>query len=437
MTTKKTVKKKETKKKKAVDEKPKNLFFKEFETNMQKLTKKVNDAHVNVEIVPTGMYWADLALGGGIGKGTTTEVSGQEGTGKSSFALQVLGNWQKMYGQDVACIYIDTENAYSQNRAEQLGVDSEQIIVYHTQILEEIFSVIEGVVDLAIEKNWSKQGKFGLIVWDSIANTAALKFVESKDQESKSKEMGTRARLISSFLRTQVDRLREANISILAVNQVRDKIDTGFSGFGKKTTTPGGWAAKFAFYQTIELKKKKTEKDKARQFVILTTEKNKAGPPHIPSVGVYEYFNGYNEGLSFLIYAKGSDAKIMKYKQGNGYVFLPKWDDFLSKNCGSYESGIVFKTEYEFADYYKTNIEFRKYAMYIWKLEFNKTMKKIESNSSIMKDFVPIANTLSEKDIIQDNSTSINDIDGDDDDANKDVSTNEFDDDSDFDESDN
>ena len=221
---------------------------------------------IKENLLSTGSLLIDDALGGGIGKGRVTEVYGVEGAGKSTLCLHIVAECQKEGG---VVAYIDTENALDTEYAKDLGVDVDAMIFSQPASAEQAMEICDTL---------AKSGEVDLIVLDSVA---ALSTEAELNGEMSDMTIGATARLMSKALRKLTGTLNQNKCAIIFINQLRDKISTGFS-MGPSETTTGGRALKYFASQRIELRKTTAIKDKDQVIgnnVKVKIVKNKIGRP--------------------------------------------------------------------------------------------------------------------------------------------------------------
>ena len=221
---------------------------------------------VATNLLSTGSLMIDKVLGGGIGYGRVTELYGVESSGKSTLCLHIAAECQKNGG---TVAYIDTENALDTKYAAQLGVDVQKLIFSQPDSAEQALEIVDML---------AQSGKVNLIVLDSVA---ALAPQAELDGEMSDMTIGLVARLLSKSLRKITHTLNEKNCAVIFINQLRDKISTGFS-MGPSEGTPGGRALKFFASQRIELRKTTAIKEGADVIgtkVKVKIVKNKISPP--------------------------------------------------------------------------------------------------------------------------------------------------------------
>ena len=183
---------------------------------------------MEVEAIPTGALSLDMALGiGGVPRGRIIEVFGPESSGKTTLALHIVAEAQKM-GGDAA--FIDAEHALDPVYAKKLGVDIDNLIVSQPDTGEQALEITESLV---------RSGALDVIVVDSVA---ALVPKAEIDGDMGDSHMGLQARLMSQALRKLTGALNKTKTVLIFINQLREKIGVMF---GNPETTTGGRALKF------------------------------------------------------------------------------------------------------------------------------------------------------------------------------------------------
>lgn len=194
---------------------------------------------VTQNLLSSGSLLIDKVLGGGIGYGRITEIYGAESSGKTTLCLQFAAQCQKEGGR---VAYIDVENALDVAYAQHLGVNTDEMIFTQPSSGEQALEIADAL---------AKSGEVNLIIIDSVA---ALTPQAELDGEMGDMNIGLLARLMSKAMRKLTGTLNEKNCAIIFINQIRMKINTGFS-MGNPETTTGGNALKFYASQRIELRK--------------------------------------------------------------------------------------------------------------------------------------------------------------------------------------
>ena len=189
---------------------------------------------MNVEAIPTGALSLDIALGiGGIPRGRIIEVFGPESSGKTTLALHLIAEAQKMGGE---AAFIDAEHALDPVYAKHLGVNIDELIVSQPDTGEQALEIAEALV---------RSGALDIIVVDSVA---ALVPKAEIDGDMGDAHVGLQARLMSQALRKLAGVINKSKCVIVFINQLREKVGVMF---GNPETTPGGRALKF--YSSVRL----------------------------------------------------------------------------------------------------------------------------------------------------------------------------------------
>ncbi len=227
---------------------------------------KMGDSRVRAtESIPTGSLSLDMALGiGGVPKGRMIEIFGSEASGKTTLALHIVANCQKMGG---TCAFIDAEHALDPVYANNLGVDIDNLLISQPDTGEQGLEITDMLV---------RSGTIELVVIDSVAALVPRAELEGEMGDS---HIGLQARLMSQALRKLSGNVSKTRACIVFINQVREKIGVMF---GSPLTTPGGRALKFASSVRIQVSrienlKKGTEIIGSR--TIAKVVKNKFAPP--------------------------------------------------------------------------------------------------------------------------------------------------------------
>lgn len=223
------------------------------------------NSNMNVEAIPTGSLTLDMALGiGGVPRGRIVEIYGPESSGKTTVALQIVAEAQKL-GGEVA--FIDVEHALDPVYAEALGVDINSMLVSQPDSGEQALEIAEALV---------RSGAIDCIVLDSVA---AMVTKAEIDGEMGDTHVGQLARLMSQAMRKLTGVISKSNCVAIFINQIREKIGVIY---GNPETTPGGRALKFYSSVRIEVRKGEAIKNGAEIIGNRTrckVVKNKVAPP--------------------------------------------------------------------------------------------------------------------------------------------------------------
>ncbi len=222
-------------------------------------------ARMDVQIIPTGSIALDQALGvGGVPRGRVVELFGPEGCGKTTLALHIAAEAQKMGGM---VAFIDVEHALDPGYAENLGVDTENILISQPDSGEEALQIVELLV---------RSNAVDLVIIDSVAALVPRAELEGEMGDA---HIGLQARLMSQALRKLTAIISNSKTCVIFINQLRMKIGIIF---GNPEVTPGGRALKFYASLRMDMRRKasltKGEKNIGNRIRV-TVVKNKLAPP--------------------------------------------------------------------------------------------------------------------------------------------------------------
>ena len=204
------------------------------------IIKMDEEARKDIEVIPTGCLTLDYALGvGGLPRGRIVEIYGPESSGKTTVALHVIAEAQKMGG---IAAFIDAEHALDPSYASKLGVDVNNLYVSQPDTGEQALEITEQLV---------RSGGVDVVVVDSVAALTPKAEIDGEMGES---FIGLQARLMSQALRKLTSGISKSNTLVIFINQLREKVGVMF---GSPETTPGGKALKF--YASVRLDVRKVE----------------------------------------------------------------------------------------------------------------------------------------------------------------------------------
>lgn len=224
-----------------------------------------DDSVQDVEAIPTGSIGLDYALGvGGLPRGRITEIYGPESSGKTTLAIHVIAEAQKMGG---ICAIIDAEHAFDRFYAEKLGVDVNNLWIAQPDNGEQALDIAEQLIN---------SGAIDVIVIDSVAALTPKAEIEG---EMGDKNVGLHARLMSQAMRKLTGTIARTRTCCIFINQIREKIGVFM---GNPETTTGGNALKFYASVRIDIRASSPIKDGDETIGRLTkvkVVKNKVAPP--------------------------------------------------------------------------------------------------------------------------------------------------------------
>ena len=215
---------------------------------------------IAVEAVPTGSLGLDIALGiGGVPRGRIIEIYGPESSGKTTLALHILAEAQKLGGE---AAFIDAEHALDPNYAKALGVDIDSMLISQPDTGEQGLEICEALV---------RSGAVDVVVVDSVAALTPKAEIEGDMGES---HVGLLARLMSQALRKLAGAVSKTNCIVIFINQLREKVGVAY---GNPEVTTGGRALKF--YASVRIDVRRIEAIKSGSDLVGNRTKFKVAPP--------------------------------------------------------------------------------------------------------------------------------------------------------------
>ena len=218
-----------------------------------------------VEVIPTGSYSLDRALGcGGLPRGRIVEIYGPESSGKTTLAISVMAEAQRMGGM---VAMIDAEHAFDRFYAEKLGVDTDNLLISQPDNGEQALEIADSLI---------RSSAIDVVVIDSVAALTPKAEIQGDMGENK---VGLHARLMSQALRKLTSAISNTNTLCIFINQLREKIGIIF---GSPETTTGGNALKFYASVRLDIRRGNQLKDGDQPYghhVKVKVVKNKVAPP--------------------------------------------------------------------------------------------------------------------------------------------------------------
>lgn len=245
-----------------------DAFLKQMSKEHPGEVMRLNDStKVNIETVPTGAISLDVAIGaGGFPRGKVVELYGGEGGGKTTVALTVAANAQRL-GGNVG--FIDAEHGLNRQLATAIGIDPSRFVVFQPESGEQAVDMVDQMI---------RSRAFDVVIVDSVA---AMTPKAEIDSDVEQQFMGLHARLMSKFMRRVAGAANENGVMLILINQIRKNL----AAYGTPDETTGGKAIKFYSSLRIEVRTSGSKKitkgaETIGHTVVATVKKNRLGPPH-------------------------------------------------------------------------------------------------------------------------------------------------------------
>jgi len=328
------------------------LYF-EFSSFLENKAEIYADDGIK-QVIPTRIKLLDAILGGGFPVGVLSIITGQPGSGKSMLAIQALAAAQEQIS-DLLAGYLDSEVATTTARLAMLGVTKPQLRPYSDITIEKVFKFLEG---MCLFKDAKKLVEIpSMVIWDSIANTLSQK---EREVDDINQVIGYKARVLSILVPKYVAKMGVYNISLIAVNQLRDTMALGnfapakdlkFMTAGKHM--PGGNTLLYNAFTLLEMKISSVLKPEMYGFdgIIATvkTVKNKLFSPNIQIKLVGSFITGFSDFWTSFEFLK--ETKRLEAGAWNFLVALPQ------KKFRTKDGEELYKQDPEFKEAFDKQVE--------------------------------------------------------------------------------
>ncbi|HBT81198.1 recombinase RecA [Candidatus Giovannonibacteria bacterium RIFCSPHIGHO2_01_FULL_48_47] len=294
---------------------------------------------MDVDVIPTGSFGLDLALGvGGVPRGRVVEIFGPESSGKTMLSLHIVREAQKRGG---LCAFVDAEHALDPEFAKKIGVKIDDLLISQPDTGEQALEIVESLV---------RSASVDVIVVDSVAALTPRAEIEGEMGQA---HVGLQARLMSQALRKLTAIVAKTKTIVIFINQIRMQIGIMF---GNPETTPGGKALKF--YASVRIEVRRTAQIKRGEEIIghrvrAKVVKNKVAPPFRAA----EFDIIYGEGISYegdllnlglkyeLIKKSGASFSFGEVRLGQGFENSRKFLEENPKAASELKKAIIERTK--------------------------------------------------------------------------------------------
>lgn len=278
--------------------------------SIMKLGEQLAKHPQGIEVIPTGSFGLDLALGvGGVPRGRIVEIFGPEASGKTTLVLHLIAQVQKAGG---TAAFVDAEHALDPAYAAKIGVKIDDLLLSQPDTGEQALQITDTLV---------RSGAVDLIAIDSVAALTPQAEIEG---EIGDQHIGRQARLMSQALRKLAGVISKTNSTVVFTNQLRQKIGVLF---GNPETTPGGLALKFYTSVRLDIRRVATLKvgeDAVGTHVRVKVVKNKVAPPFRQA----EFDIVFNKGID-------RDGELVDWGEKSGALSKSgTWYEFKDKKLG-------------------------------------------------------------------------------------------------------
>jgi len=331
-------------------------LYGEFSSFIETNTDLKEDDGVK-DIFPSNLKLLNAVLGGGFALGALSTIIGNPGCGKTMIVIQTLGSAQLHFKKRAIAAFLDSEYSTTTNRLANLGVRYPRIKPFAEAdtkrlTVEKFFQFLEGICQYKENNNLIDVPY--IIGWDSIANTLTQKEIEASDPKE---VIGYRAKVYSLLIPKYVGKCSQYNISILSVNQLRDKVDMGrFSKasdlkfMSQEHTVPGGKSLLFNAFHLLEMRQASMSKKDIEKYGFeglmaeIMCVKNKLFRPKLPIKIIGDFNTGFSDFWTNYVYLV--DTNWIKSGSWNALI------NYSTKKFRTLEAETLYKTDSDFKKAY-------------------------------------------------------------------------------------